>query len=254
MSKPAASITSCAVSRQRGFTIVELLVVLSIILLLVSILLPAMSQARRTTRIALCQANQSQNHQFTLHYANDNFGWLMPYGPRNTVGDDVTYDVNHSHRFYYIKAVNVPTAWVNYGYLHKFGYYKEGDTYYCPSREDGHFLSASVYEPWPTPNNSKQRVRSSYYYNPHSKAGEREYTRLNHLAPSKILSMDMMGAYRWGVAHDVEFGFNLVMQDGSAAFVRPERTQIEALMKLPAFSNNDWTAFNEALELLLVSR
>ena len=41
-----------------GFTLVELLVVISIIALLVAILLPALNKARNQAKTAICQANR----------------------------------------------------------------------------------------------------------------------------------------------------------------------------------------------------
>jgi len=64
--------------RHDGFTIIELLVVLSIILLLVAILLPSMKQAREVTRRAVCASNQHQIIVAALGYAGDNLGMLTP--------------------------------------------------------------------------------------------------------------------------------------------------------------------------------
>ena len=61
-------------SRQHAFTLIELLVVISIIALLVSILLPALSNARETARGVQCMTNQRQIG-FTLHqFELDNRG------------------------------------------------------------------------------------------------------------------------------------------------------------------------------------
>lgn len=54
-----------------GFTLVELLVVISIIVLLISILLPALKQARMATIAVSCQSNMRQLSIITANYIND---------------------------------------------------------------------------------------------------------------------------------------------------------------------------------------
>jgi len=63
----------------RGFTVVELLVVLAIIVLLVAILLPSMKEAKMATRRAVCLSQTHQIHLAWSDYLNSNFNILFDY-------------------------------------------------------------------------------------------------------------------------------------------------------------------------------
>jgi prepilin-type N-terminal cleavage/methylation domain-containing protein/prepilin-type processing-associated H-X9-DG protein len=68
--------------RQRGFTLVELLVVIGIIALLMSILLPTLNKARESAKKVQCQSNLRQIGQAFVMYSNANKGKL-PYSSWN---------------------------------------------------------------------------------------------------------------------------------------------------------------------------
>lgn len=89
LSHPIADRFTSRVQRA-GFTLVELLVVISIVSLLVAILLPTLASARESSRAIRCSANLQQIGIAITNYSYDYRDYLPPV--RDIALDDTTWD------------------------------------------------------------------------------------------------------------------------------------------------------------------
>ena len=89
--------------RVKGFTLVELLVVIGIIAVLVGILLPVLARARESANRVACASNLRQIAIASLAYANENKGSLPPprfdRGPAQSPGYDYLFTYSYTHQW-----------------------------------------------------------------------------------------------------------------------------------------------------------
>ena len=142
---------------RRGFTLVELLVVIGIIALLISILLPTLSQARKSARRVACLSNLRQGHTAFVLYGNDH-DFRVPLGYTNGL-KQFNYAASKNR---FVADEEKRPRWM--GQLYVAGLMPQGEAWYCPSEVDPLIQYDVPDNPWPpgTDNNRAFRTRLGY--------------------------------------------------------------------------------------------
>src|SRR5438876_1057946 len=126
--------------KRRGFTLVELLVVIGIIAILIGILIPALTKARQQAQRAACLSNLKSIAQIMLIYAADNQQQI----PLGTNSD--TYQASY---FIAVHLGSGEVRWPTWGPLYKARLMKAPEYLYCPSENrDYHRYNAAPDNSW----------------------------------------------------------------------------------------------------------
>lgn len=131
--------------RVRAFTLIELLVVISIIALLIGLLLPALSQARKISKRTTCASGMRQIGTAMYQYSTDEQDYIAREGNVNP-GQELSGPAGVSH---------VTWALGYRKYLHPRDDYK-GNYHSTPRTVSDKFVNAPVYEcpSHPNPNHN----------------------------------------------------------------------------------------------------
>jgi len=170
--------------RRRAFTLVELLVVVTIIGILIALLLPALGSALALARNLECQSNLKQIALATLSYATDNKGTILPARILDANGLYWLW-CNILVQQQYVTAEN--TAGLAAGVPGK-----ERSIFRCPDDTGQQSLTSPTYpddpaaQGWDRAGNSTFRTDCSYYWNSYFGTDVTKLERFPSLAVDKI--------------------------------------------------------------------
>ena len=225
-SKNQLAESSVGIQSRRGFSLLELIVVISITSLLAGLLMPALSSVRENARRVLCGSNQRQLGQAITMYSGDRRNKL----PTASVLDlpepnpGMLALVRHGIRaenpisLADAKSRVVPSplkdsTWDGLGKLYQWHYCGESETFYCPSHE-GHNHHTDSESNW-----EARTIPKSLYGNYHY-VGHKDWRtgRRRSLLQGKDLVLTTDGLQtKFDYSHRV--GYNELRGDGSVSWV-----------------------------------
>src|SRR5687768_14266023 len=144
------------IGSSRGFTLVELLVVIGIIAILIALLLPALRKAQEGARRTVCLSNLHQVHVFMTMYAQQ-YKDAVPIGYSGNAASAAK-----QNNYFLSRTSSAGTRLVGLGVFFGANLLREGKgtALFCPSTESPfHQYDHAPENPWPP---SLDTVRSSY--------------------------------------------------------------------------------------------
>lgn len=217
-----------------GFTIVELLVVIGIVTILIAILLPALSNARRVSQRLSCASQVRQIALASINYATDNKNriperWRFGTGMDNIPPGAESWIYFSSYNFNGVSANSSNIA-------------RLAETHYLSGNWDSSNMTASqatipmlwcpaaAATPDASAGQNNTNHASSYFYNPHmckpgtSVAYDSRYTRIDKIPHNRVLVCDLCW-YPDSVFHMMDSagmsaGWNLGFSDGHVVFIQ----------------------------------
>ena len=214
-----------ASSNRRAFSLMELIVVISITTLLMGLLMPALSSVRENARRVICGANQRQFGQALTMYSADHRNRLPIASALDLIEPnpgELALVRSGSSGFASFVAVgnyrSVPeplaqSDWDGLGHLYKWHYCDSSDSFYCPSHKGEH-THEDCKDKWNTKSNS-QPLYANYQYVGHK--DWRTGTMRSLLQGNKLVLVTDAMQTKFEFNHGI--GYNELRGDGSVSWI-----------------------------------
>ncbi|MCZ6834504.1 MAG: prepilin-type N-terminal cleavage/methylation domain-containing protein [Planctomycetota bacterium] len=189
----------------RGFSLLELMIVLAVTVVLTSMMLPTMSRLRESAYRTICSSNQRQQGLALFMYAGDNNEKL----PSSSALEGVKKNPQELMRAY----IPETQQWDGWGILFQFQYCSAVECYYCPSHHGDHPMER-YYSDWIRPTGIP--IYTNYHY-----AGNIEWQsnkpRNLHGGKEQVLATDGLRTTS-DINHNGD-GMNMLYGDGSVRWL-----------------------------------
>jgi prepilin-type N-terminal cleavage/methylation domain-containing protein len=266
-------------SRRSAFTLIELLVVIAIIVLLISLLMPALGQAKALARRAVCAQQQHNFFQGIAVYSSENNDYLPPAGPTDS-GFAKAGQPGNSLRFmgwaamFYWTYNAAEKPYINLGQLWANKTISNAQNFFCPSVENGYVkaMTTGLYNPGgyspfgpelpaynaPSPP-SNIGITGNYDYNTYSYLGSgtgpygqsktfiRWWYKYTDVSKGKILAMDSFAS---PFRHDARAGGWNVLNGSGAVRWTKSTLALTKSQDPNCINNNDRQGWNDSLTSL----
>ena len=211
--------------KRRGFSLLELIIVISVTSLLMGLLMPTLSSVRENAHRVLCGSNQRQLGQSLTMYSGDNRNSL----PVASVLDQpepnpgllaMVRNGFDAELMFFADASNNPipeplkdSNWDGLGHLYKWHYCSAPESFYCPSHEGEHTIE-KCREQW------KAKLITEPLYGNYQYAGHKDWRtgRRHTLLKGRELVLLTDGLQtKDDFSHKI--GYNELRGDGSVTWI-----------------------------------
>lgn len=189
-------------SRPGGFTLIDVLVTISVIAVLIGILLPSLAGVRETTRQVICRNNIRQLGIGMFLYADDHRDLLPPSVYASSIQSDAM------HLASVVRRAVTPISWDGLGHLYADDYLPTPGVFYCPSHYGEHPLDRYS-RLWADPGQSNGEIVSNFQYRGFS-LGTRYLSVAQTRRPTPAMISDSLRT-RMDYSHTI--GANIVRAD-----------------------------------------